>query len=103
MAKWSVVVLAAGVGKRMRSQVPKVLQEQPLGTGHALAQARPHLEAQSRLGWGTRAGHFSYLGDATIGADVKVGAVTITCNYDGRRHHPTRIGAGVFIGRAATP
>ena len=35
------------------------------------------------LGEGTKASHLSYLGDATIGAGVNVGAGTITCNYDG--------------------
>jgi bifunctional UDP-N-acetylglucosamine pyrophosphorylase / glucosamine-1-phosphate N-acetyltransferase len=52
----------------------------------------------SYLGPGTKMGHFSYIGDATIGADVNIGAGTITCNYDGARKHPTEIGAGAFIG-----
>jgi len=52
----------------------------------------------SRLGRGAKAGHFSYLGDATIGPDVNIGAGTITCNFDGRDHHPTHIGAKAFIG-----
>lgn len=52
----------------------------------------------SYLGPGSKMGHFSYLGDATIGADVNIGAGTITCNYDGERKHPTEIGDGVFIG-----
>lgn len=52
----------------------------------------------SYLGPGTKMGHFSYLGDATLGADVNVGAGTITCNYDGVQKNPTEIGAGVFIG-----
>ncbi|MBI2866195.1 MAG: bifunctional N-acetylglucosamine-1-phosphate uridyltransferase/glucosamine-1-phosphate acetyltransferase, partial [Chloroflexi bacterium] len=52
----------------------------------------------SRLGQETKVGHFSYLGDATIGPGVNVGAGTVTCNFDGRQHHPTRIGAGAFIG-----
>ena len=52
----------------------------------------------SYLGPGTKMGHFSYLGDATIGADVNIGAGTITCNYDGARKHPTEIGDNVFIG-----
>jgi bifunctional UDP-N-acetylglucosamine pyrophosphorylase/glucosamine-1-phosphate N-acetyltransferase len=43
-------------------------------------------------------GHFSYLGDATVGADVNIGAGTITCNYDGQRKHPTIIEDGAFIG-----
>lgn len=52
----------------------------------------------SYLGPGTRMGHFSYIGDATVGARTNVGAGTVTCNYDGERKHATRIGEGVFIG-----
>jgi bifunctional UDP-N-acetylglucosamine pyrophosphorylase / glucosamine-1-phosphate N-acetyltransferase len=40
----------------------------------------------------------SYLGDATIGDKVNVGAGTITCNYDGVTKHPTIIEDGAFIG-----
>jgi bifunctional UDP-N-acetylglucosamine pyrophosphorylase/glucosamine-1-phosphate N-acetyltransferase len=50
------------------------------------------------LGPGTKQGHFSYLGNATIGPDVNIGAGTITCNYDGARKHKTEIGEGTFIG-----
>ena len=50
------------------------------------------------LGEGSRASHLTYLGDATIGADVKIGAGTITCNYDGEKKNPTTIGDGAFIG-----
>jgi bifunctional UDP-N-acetylglucosamine pyrophosphorylase/glucosamine-1-phosphate N-acetyltransferase len=42
--------------------------------------------------------HLAYLGDAEIGANVNVGAGTITCNYDGERKHATRIEDGAFIG-----
>lgn len=52
----------------------------------------------SRLGPGVKQGHFSYLGNADVGADVNIGAGTITCNYDGRQKHPTAIGEGAFIG-----
>ena len=52
----------------------------------------------SYLGPGTKMGHFSYVGDTTTGADVNIGAGTVTCNYDGERKHPTEIGAGAFIG-----
>lgn len=52
----------------------------------------------SYLGPGTKMGHFSYIGNATIGANVNIGAGTITCNYDGKRKHPTTIGDGAFIG-----
>jgi bifunctional UDP-N-acetylglucosamine pyrophosphorylase/glucosamine-1-phosphate N-acetyltransferase len=52
----------------------------------------------SYLGPRAKMGHFSYLGDATVGAGANIGAGTITCNYDGRRKHPTEIGEGAFIG-----
>jgi bifunctional UDP-N-acetylglucosamine pyrophosphorylase / glucosamine-1-phosphate N-acetyltransferase len=47
---------------------------------------------------GATAGHLSYIGDATVGADTNVGAGTITCNYDGFSKHHTDIGEGAFIG-----
>ncbi len=53
---------------------------------------------KTRLGKGSKANHLSYLGDAEIGAKVNVGAGTITCNYDGRKKHRTKIRDGVFIG-----
>jgi bifunctional UDP-N-acetylglucosamine pyrophosphorylase/glucosamine-1-phosphate N-acetyltransferase len=52
----------------------------------------------SYLGPGTKMGHFSYLGDATLGANVNVGAGAITCNYDGERKHPTVVEDDAFIG-----
>lgn len=52
----------------------------------------------SELGPGTKAGHLAYLGDATVGAHVNIGAGVITCNYDGERKHRTEIGEGTFIG-----
>ena len=50
------------------------------------------------LGPGSKANHLSYLGDATIGTKVNVGAGTITCNYDGTVKSPTVIEDGAFIG-----
>jgi bifunctional UDP-N-acetylglucosamine pyrophosphorylase/glucosamine-1-phosphate N-acetyltransferase len=50
------------------------------------------------LGAGSKAMHLAYLGDATIGEKVNIGAGVITCNYDGERKHPTTIGNGAFIG-----
>ncbi len=52
----------------------------------------------SSLAAGVKMGHFSYIGNATIGEEVNIGAGTITCNYDGEHKHPTEIGAGAFIG-----
>jgi bifunctional UDP-N-acetylglucosamine pyrophosphorylase/glucosamine-1-phosphate N-acetyltransferase len=53
---------------------------------------------KAKLGTGTKAGHLAYLGDATIGADVNIGAGVITCNYDGVKKHQTIIEDGVFVG-----
>src|SRR4029079_14167967 len=53
---------------------------------------------KTTLGKGSKANHLSYLGDATIGEKVNVGAGTITCNYDGTHKHPTVIDDGAFIG-----
>ena len=50
------------------------------------------------LGEGSKANHLSYLGDATIGKGVNIGAGTITCNYDGVHKFQTVIGDGVFLG-----
>ncbi len=52
----------------------------------------------SELGQGSKANHLSYVGDASIGRDVNVGAGSITCNYDGANKWPTKIGDGAFIG-----
>ena len=53
---------------------------------------------KTTLGRGSKANHLTYLGDATVGTKVNVGAGTITCNYDGEKKHPTVIEDGAFIG-----
>ncbi|HET7435268.1 MAG TPA: bifunctional UDP-N-acetylglucosamine diphosphorylase/glucosamine-1-phosphate N-acetyltransferase GlmU [Thermoanaerobaculia bacterium] len=50
------------------------------------------------FGEGAKASHLSYIGDAEIGADVNIGAGTITCNYDGVNKFKTVLEDGVFIG-----
>jgi len=52
----------------------------------------------SHLADGVKMGHFSYIGNAQIGANTNIGAGTITCNYDGEKKHATEIGEDVFIG-----
>jgi bifunctional UDP-N-acetylglucosamine pyrophosphorylase/glucosamine-1-phosphate N-acetyltransferase len=52
----------------------------------------------SYLSDGVKMGHFSYIGNAQIGANTNIGAGTITCNYDGEKKHATEIGEDVFIG-----
>jgi bifunctional UDP-N-acetylglucosamine pyrophosphorylase/glucosamine-1-phosphate N-acetyltransferase len=53
---------------------------------------------KSRLGRRSKAMHLTYLGDATIGENVNIGAGTVTCNYDGKDKHPTTIEDDVRIG-----
>jgi len=53
---------------------------------------------KSKIGQGSKANHHAYLGDANIGKKVNVGAGTITCNYDGKLKHKTKIDDGSFIG-----
>jgi len=53
---------------------------------------------KSTIGEGSKAAHLAYLGDASLGADVNIGAGTITCNYDGVHKNKTVIEDGVFIG-----
>ena len=52
----------------------------------------------SVLGEGSKANHFTYLGDTEVGKDSNIGAGTITCNYDGKDKHKTIIGDESFIG-----
>jgi bifunctional UDP-N-acetylglucosamine pyrophosphorylase/glucosamine-1-phosphate N-acetyltransferase len=47
---------------------------------------------------GSKAQHLTYLGDTEIGNKVNIGAGTITCNYDGKNKHKTKIDEGAFIG-----
>jgi bifunctional UDP-N-acetylglucosamine pyrophosphorylase / glucosamine-1-phosphate N-acetyltransferase len=53
---------------------------------------------KSRLGRNSKANHLAYIGDATVGENVNIGAGAITCNYDGYDKHETRIGDGAFVG-----
>lgn len=50
------------------------------------------------IGLGSKANHFTYLGDAEVGAGSNIGAGTITCNYDGANKFKTIIGDAAFIG-----
>lgn len=63
------------------------------------AKAGTHVEIKkSTIGAGSKVPHLSYVGDATIGEGVNLGAGTITCNYDGAKKWPTVIGDDAFVG-----
>ena len=53
---------------------------------------------EAEVGAHSKINHLSYIGDASIGSGVNIGAGVITCNYDGHRKHTTRIEDGAFIG-----
>jgi len=78
------------------------------------AHLRPHSRLRSKakvgnfcevkkavIGAGSKVPHLAYIGDATIGEKVNVGAGTITCNYDGFAKHQTVIEDEVFVGSNA--
>ncbi|MBQ9582443.1 MAG: UDP-N-acetylglucosamine diphosphorylase/glucosamine-1-phosphate N-acetyltransferase, partial [Synergistaceae bacterium] len=52
----------------------------------------------SHIGVNSKVPHLSYMGDATLGHDVNIGAGTITCNYDGEKKNKTIIGDNCFVG-----
>jgi len=93
----SSVLISAMVGERATvGPVAYLRAGTVLETG---AKAGSCVEIKnSVVGEGSKVPHLSYIGDATIGRDVNVGAGTITCNYDGAHKHPTVIGDGAFIG-----
>lgn len=63
------------------------------------AKAGTHVEIKkSTIGKGSKVPHLSYIGDATLGEDVNIGAGTITCNYDGEKKWPTTVGDRAFVG-----
>jgi len=52
----------------------------------------------SKIGKKSKINHLSYIGDSFVGKNVNIGAGTITCNYDGKNKHQTKILDGAFIG-----
>ena len=63
------------------------------------SKAGTHVEIKkSTIGKGSKVPHLSYIGDATLGEDVNIGAGTITCNYDGEKKWPTTVGDRAFVG-----
>jgi len=102
--------LAAGTVVHSHCNLDGVVTHGPCDIG-PFARLRPGTELASgshvgnfvetkkaRLGERSKASHLSYLGDAEVGADVNIGAGTITCNYDGASKHTTTIEDGAFIG-----
>jgi bifunctional UDP-N-acetylglucosamine pyrophosphorylase/glucosamine-1-phosphate N-acetyltransferase len=64
-------------------------------TGNFVEVKNSHVAPHSKIN------HLSYVGDASVGSGVNIGAGTITCNYDGANKHRTVIGDSAFIGSGA--
>ena len=108
------VIQSSTIGSGVRIQAGSVIEESSVADRAVVgpfAHLRPgavleegshvgnYVEVKkSRIGRGSKANHLSYIGDATVGEGVNIGAGTITCNYDGKRKHPTVIEDRVFIG-----
>lgn len=71
---------------------PQTIIEEEVVVGNFIEIKKSHISK------GSKACHVTYLGDARIGKGVNIGAGTITCNYDGRKKHPTVIEDDVFVG-----
>ncbi len=102
------------LGSDVRIEANSVLESSSIGN-HCLigpfARLRPECQLadgvkvgnfvevkKSTVDKGSKINHLTYVGDTRMGANVNVGAGTITCNYDGANKHLTVIGDDVFIG-----
>jgi bifunctional UDP-N-acetylglucosamine pyrophosphorylase/glucosamine-1-phosphate N-acetyltransferase len=93
----SSVVISADIGQG--ASVGPMAYVRPGTTLGPKAKAGTFVEIKnSQVGEGSKVPHLSYVGDATIGVAVNVGAGSITCNYDGSAKHATHIDDGAFIG-----
>lgn len=87
------------------SAIAKEAQIGPFARLRPLSQVGPKAKVgnfvelkKTKLGAGAKANHLTYLGDAEIGDESNIGCGTITCNYDGQKKHPTKLGKRVFVG-----
>jgi bifunctional UDP-N-acetylglucosamine pyrophosphorylase / glucosamine-1-phosphate N-acetyltransferase len=95
--KWASVVSGSTV--RERATIGPFAHIRPHSDIGEEARIGNFVEVKkSTIGKGSKSSHLTYLGDATVGKRVNVGAGTITCNYDGVSKHPTIIEDEVFIG-----
>ena len=110
----NTVIRNSRIGPRVRIQENCVIENATIGADCRIgpfARIRPETELadevhignfvelkKSTVASGSKINHLSYVGDASVGAGVNIGAGTITCNYDGANKHRTVIGDGAFIG-----
>ena len=110
----NVIITDSVIGNDVVIKAHSVIENASIGAGAVIgpfARIRPESVLQdnahignfveikkSTIGSGSKINHLSYIGDATVGRDVNIGAGTITCNYDGANKHQTIIGDDVFVG-----
>jgi bifunctional UDP-N-acetylglucosamine pyrophosphorylase/glucosamine-1-phosphate N-acetyltransferase len=111
-------IVNSTIGDRVVIRNHSVISESSIGDGARVgpfAHLRPESNVggdahvgnfvelkKATLGAGSKANHLAYIGDATVGEKVNIGAGTITCNYDGASKHQTIIQDGSFIGSNST-
>lgn len=108
------IIKNSRIGDRVKIAANTIIENADIGADCLLgpfARIRPdtHLEngvkvgnfveiKKSHIASGSKVNHLSYIGDATLGQNVNIGAGTITCNYDGVNKHKTEIADDVFVG-----
>jgi len=108
------IITDSAIGDHVHIKAGSILQESTVGARTdvgPMAHLRPGtvLEGENkignfvetkkaRIGFGSKASHLTYIGDAEVGANVNIGCGTITCNYDGVNKHKTVIEDDVFVG-----
>ncbi len=71
---------------------PDVVIDENVSIGNFVEVKKSHIAKNTKIN------HLSYVGDSEVGENVNIGAGVITCNFDGKRKHKTKIGSNAFIG-----
>ena len=92
------ILTNAIIGDNVRITAYAVIENSELKEGSKVGAFVYIRDGYSSIGEGSKVPHLSYMGDATLGHDVNIGAGSITCNYDGEHKNKTHIGNNCFIG-----
>jgi bifunctional UDP-N-acetylglucosamine pyrophosphorylase/glucosamine-1-phosphate N-acetyltransferase len=110
----NVIIKNSIIGENTEILANSIIEGAVIGAGCRIgpfARIRPETKLADKVNVGnfvelkksqvashSKINHLSYVGDASVGSEVNIGAGTITCNYDGANKHQTVIGDGAFIG-----